>query len=267
MSARIELTGQRFGAWTVMRYGGMNATRQTGWTCRCECGVERFVVAQALREGLSKSCGCQKSAMIAEARTKHGYSKTRAYQVWSDMIRRCTNPKAANWDSYGGRGIKVCDEWLSFDVWHSHMGDPPLNMSIERIDNDGNYERLNCKWATVGEQNSNMRSRKDPVTGLYFNPNRPHITPEYRAWVSMRSRVSKKNKRVSALYAERNITICPEWSSFEQFLADMGPIPHPGWTLDRIDNDRGYAKDNCRWADCQVQSQNRRQNQRNKRAA
>jgi hypothetical protein len=183
------------------------------------------------------------------------------------MVRRCTNPKAANWFLYGGRGIKVCDEWLAFENWSADMGDPPPGMSLERIDNDGNYERANCKWVTVAEQNRNHRVERDLITGRYSGYETTRWAPEYRAWRSMRRRVSQGNKKMTSLYSERGITICPEWSSFEQFAQDMGPIPHRGWTLDRVDNDRGYEPGNCRWADCQVQSQNRRQNQRNRSPA
>ena len=267
MSARIDLSGQKFGTWTVIRYGGLNSIRQSGWICRCDCGgpngPERFVVAQALRTGASKSCGCQKSALITKARTQHGRAGTKAYQVWGDMVRRCTSQRSGNWANYGGRGIKVCDAWLKFENWNADMGDPPPGMSLERIDNNGNYERSNCKWATVAEQNQNKRGERDLFTGRYSGHERSLWAPEYRAWMSMRTRCSPGNKWMAPLYSDRGIAVCLEWQSFEQFLKDMGPIPHQGWTLDRKDNDLGYYPDNCRWADCQTQAQNRRQNQRN----
>lgn len=265
MPAFIDLKDQRFGSWMVVSYQGLNAIRQSCWRCRCDCGSpERDVVGQALRTGKSRSCGCEKAASIAKARTKHGRSGSKAYQVWRDMVQRCTSQRCANWPNYGGRGIKVCKEWLTFDSWNADMGDPPPGMSLERINNNGNYERSNCKWATVAEQNQNHRVERDLFTGRFEGRDTTAWAPEYRSWLSMLRRCTPGNNQMRALYFDRGIMVCERWvASFEAFLADMGPIPHRGWTLDRIDNDKGYSKDNCRWADCQVQSQNRRQNQRN----
>lgn len=142
-------------------------------------------------------------------------------------------------------------------------GRSPTGLSLERIDNDGNYEKSNCRWATIQEQNDNHMNDRDPATGLYTGRVPSLWASEYRAWMSMRRRVTKGNKKMHPLYYDRGITVCSPWeASFEQFLADMGPIPHPGWTLDRENNDGNYEPGNCRWADNQTQAINRRQNQR-----
>ena len=268
--AFIDLTGKRFGAWVViMRTEGAGASPQASWLCQCDCGSEpRVVVSQPLRMGKSVSCGCRKADAISKARTKHGRSGSKAYQVWYDMVRRCTSPKCGNWPNYGARGIKVCKRWLVFDNWNADMGDPPPGMSLERIDNDGMYERVNCKWATVAEQNQNKGDMRNLLTGRYSGRDTSRWAREYRSWLSICRRCSPGNTRMVPLYFGRGITVCEEWAaSFDHFLADVGPIPHPGWTLDRIDNDKGYYKENCRWADCQTQAQNRRQNQWRRKAA
>jgi hypothetical protein len=263
MGSSIDLTGKSFGAWTVLGRGEKAGNSpQIAWLCRCECGTERSVVSQPLRTGKSVSCGCKKSGLIAKARTQHGRAGTKAYQVWGDMVRRCTSPKCGNWPNYGGRGIKVCPEWLLFENWNADMGDPPPGMTLERINNDGNYERSNCKWATVAEQNRNQGLQHDLFTGRFSGRDTSRWAPEYRAWLSIIRRCSPGNARMVPLYSARGITVCPEWEgSFDQFLADIGPMPRGGWTVDRIDNDKGYCKENCRWADCQTQAKNRRQNQ------
>jgi len=171
MPNRIPLEGTVIGYWSVLKFLGLNENRQTVYFCRCDCGTEREVVAQTLREGKSVSCGCQKASLIAKARTKHGRAGSSAYQVWRDMVYRCTNPKAQRWLHYGGRGIKVCDEWMVFENWNRDMGDPPPGFTLERIDNNGDYEKSNCKWATVQEQNQNTRLDRDVVTGRFKSPN------------------------------------------------------------------------------------------------
>ena len=264
MGAFIDLTGRRFGAWVVVkRVENVGNSPQAAWLCQCDCGSDpRIVVSQPLRTGKSVSCGCQKAVLIAKARTKHGRSGSKAYQVWYDMVARCTNPKSYKWPNYGGRGIKVCKEWLTFENWNADMGDPPPGMSLERIDNQGMYERPNCKWATVAEQNQNKGDQRDLFTGRFAGRDTSRWAPEYRAWLSICRRCSPGNARMVPLYFARGIVVCREWvESFDRFLADIGPMPRPGWTVDRIDNDKGYYKENCRWADCQTQAKNRRQNQ------
>jgi hypothetical protein len=159
---KFDLSNKRFGHWMVIaihpeRYRRKNRKSSTArlWLCRCDCGTKRVVFDTHLRTGRSKSCGC--AAFLPRT---HGLSKSRAYAVWSSMKQRCLNPRHHSYDNYGGRGISVCQQWLRFENFYADMLDPPPGLSIERINNDGDYEPGNCCWADRAQQARNQRPGK-----------------------------------------------------------------------------------------------------------
>ncbi len=156
-----NLVGERFGRLVVHQFVRKDANWNTWWLCQCDCGGSKTVARYNLVTGNTSSCGCLQLASIKRvgASTKrHGMWNTPEYKAWQMLRHRCYNPKAAGYKNYGGRGIKVCERWQSFDAFIEDMGRRPApDLSIDRINNDGNYEPSNCRWATKKEQVINRR--------------------------------------------------------------------------------------------------------------
>lgn len=157
-----DIAGKTFGLLTVLGDKPVGIRRKVAvWLCRCECGTVGEFPGSALNTGKKKSCGCLVAKLNTATKTTHGKSKTRTYRIWAYMLQRCHGPRAAREDRYGKRGIAVCAEWReSFERFLEDMGEAPDGMSIDRRDNDGDYCKDNCRWATTLQQNRNRSCSK-----------------------------------------------------------------------------------------------------------
>ena len=159
---RIDLTDQRFGSLTVVEPADnvqCGDTSVTAWVCKCDCGAYKVVTTRHLLDGGTRSCGCMKHVK----NTIHGMRHTRLYRIWCAMKYRCNNSNSAKYNRYGGRGIKICDEWNDFEPfmeWSLSHGYTD-ELSIDRIDNDGDYTPENCRWAdAITQSKNNSRTLK-----------------------------------------------------------------------------------------------------------
>lgn len=154
----IDRTGCVFGDLTVL-YRAANRGKHAYWACECVCGRIAEVKGDHLKSGAIHSCGCDNRRKSSRHSISANGRPSPTYKSWQSMIERTSNPKHQAWRYYGGRGITVCDEWRTFANFLADMGERPDGLSLDRIDNDGDYRPRNCRWATTLEQNNNKRQR------------------------------------------------------------------------------------------------------------
>lgn len=157
-----DYIGKKYGRLTIVEYVGRIKNYQIVMRCKCDCGtMSKDVILSNLKSGITTSCGCVHKERVKDALTKHGYAKSRLYNVWALMKDRCYNERNKYYKDYGGRGIKVCEEWRcsfeSFQEW-AHNNGYKEGLSIDRVDVNGCYEPDNCRWATAKEQARNKRN-------------------------------------------------------------------------------------------------------------
>ena len=161
-----NLTGQEFGDLIALSFAGRTRHGAPQWLCRCRCGIEKVIVGISLTSGATKSCGCKRAYSIGLGARRHGMTGTKVHNTWKSMIQRCTDQRADSFPRYGGRGITVCERWRTFENFYADMGAPPtLRHSIERRNNNGNYEPDNCCWATLKEQQNNRSDNRFMTIG------------------------------------------------------------------------------------------------------
>ncbi len=158
----IDLIGQNFGRLIVIKRMDNDKCGNLCWLCRCDCGKYTVIQGGHLGSNNTKSCGCLATEQLIKRSTKHGHScknqESKEYIVWKNMIQRCTNTRCNQYGDYGGRGIKVCKRWLKFENFLEDMDIRKKGLTLDRIDNDGDYCQENCRWVTRKQNNRNKRN-------------------------------------------------------------------------------------------------------------
>ena len=235
-----DITGQRFNKLTAIKFSH-NGNSGAYWEFLCDCGKIKIIRLSCVKDNTTKSCGCYKRNL----RIKHGLYNSSIYSCWNHMINRCNNKDDHNYKNYGGRGIKICDEWLKIENFYKDMGDCPKNMTLDRINNDGNYCKENCRWATKKQQNRNYRrnrliifngEKKCLIEWAEIYGIEPHTLSKRlkKGWPLHKAFNANDHRIVTITY--KGETRCAlEWSKIKNI--NYGTLLqrfHKGWTNDRL---------------------------------
>jgi hypothetical protein len=181
-------------------YSGRSSKRVARF--KCECGAEFTATIDHVKSGITKSCGCFKSAVISKLKRKHGETKSQEHNIWCKIRSRCLNKKHKQYSDYGGRGVGISSDWMEFSSFLRDMGKrPSKNHSVERMDNDKGYSKDNCKWATPHEQTRNMRRN---ILVEYNGEKR--ILKDWAIFLNMPYRLIWKRLRVLNWTVEQSLT-------------------------------------------------------------
>lgn len=206
----IDRTGRRYGRLVAIERLPPRSKTDTNarWICRCDCGYAAVAYGQDLQRGKVKSCGCLNAQRIKQ----HGMAHLPEYAIWQAMRQRCENPKSQSWDNYGGRGIKVCAEWIKFEQFFADMGRKLSGQSLNRIDNDGDYCKGNCEWTCIDTQANNTRRNRN----IEFNGVRRTLGEWAKSagltWYTLRARLDVYNWSF-----EKAVTTPPETAALYEF--------------------------------------------------
>lgn len=157
--------GDRIGRWVLVNISHKRRG-EAHWNCLCDCGNSKAIAAGSLKRKASRSCGCLNAEVMSQRFTTHGKSGDPVFAIWNAMIQRCHNTNSKQWEDYGGRGIKVCQPWHTFENFYSDMGDPPFKGAhLDRLRNHEGYSKANCHWTTRTVNLNNTRRNQHVWVG------------------------------------------------------------------------------------------------------